>query len=442
MLLPLLALPFPSPLANLLVQGWLSIFCGLVVYFLLARYLCRTPVWPLGAAIGCAQMLIVSPSGVRFDWLVAQNQYAVSLTLLVTALLIKLQIHGRVRPWRFGMAVLLAIVANWVNFTASLTLLPLTVFLGLATAKSGGKDVSGPGLFRIVAQNSHAKDVVLVLFGALSGWLMLHVVKHHTIPLGFQPTGMWLKAWTQSATSIRETLGSQPAWKVAFCLAVVSLGAALLRKRVSWNWAVVVCLMGAALIWFLLASLPIWVQLNLFLIRYFLPGLFFVSAALGIAIADPISDWSAQRRARFIPVVCVLALLSTAWWRYGTGTPSGVRQDLIEKYGAQTEDILRSGANLVAGQYWAIWPEVFDANLILYERGEHRQVYGLSDRSGPTRKYWSAIPLTHLRVAVPADQVPDGQRWLNVYGLPLTKLAPWGSVDLFEYTATVRAAGR
>src|ERR1700685_700914 len=83
MLLPLLALPFHDPFVNLLIQGWMSIFSALASYFLLARYLCRTAVWPLAATLGSAGLLALSPPRVRFDWLIAQNQYGVSLLLLL-----------------------------------------------------------------------------------------------------------------------------------------------------------------------------------------------------------------------------------------------------------------------------------------------------------------------------------------------------------------------
>jgi hypothetical protein len=78
------------------------------------------------------------------------------------------------------------------------------------------------------------------------------------------------------------------------------------------------------------------------------------------------------------------------------------------------EKVVESGVEFVAGDYWRLWPVVFKANLILYERGESRRVWGLGCRAGPTRHRWEldrrggTAVVAHLaRPLGPSDQKLD-----------------------------------
>src|SRR5437868_1336805 len=58
MLVPLLALPFRHPLANLLVQDFLMIFAGLAAIGLLVRFFVRSQAWFAAACLSCLVFLV------------------------------------------------------------------------------------------------------------------------------------------------------------------------------------------------------------------------------------------------------------------------------------------------------------------------------------------------------------------------------------------------
>src|SRR5260370_33647270 len=70
MLFALIALPFKEPLANLLVQDALDVFCGLAAFFLLARYMLRDATYPAVAAMGAAAFVALTPIPYRYEFFV------------------------------------------------------------------------------------------------------------------------------------------------------------------------------------------------------------------------------------------------------------------------------------------------------------------------------------------------------------------------------------
>ena len=103
----------------------------------------------------------------------------------------------------------------------------------------------------------------------------------------------------------------------------------------------------------------------------------------------------------------------------GFGLPSltGVRQDIDRQFGQRTPELLAANCTHIAGNYWDVWPAMFHANLVLYERRETRVLWGLSNRSLATKALWSQVPLEKVRVGVPLhDQEADG--YLKAYQFP------------------------
>jgi hypothetical protein len=97
---------------------------------------------------------------------------------------------------------------------------------------------------------------------------------------------------------------------------------------------------------------------------------------------------------------------------------SGVRAQLDRELGGRTADILESRCDYVAGDYWRVWPAVFHANLVLYERNECRTVWGITDRSDATRHLWPHIPLQDLRVAIPVGGEERAPEFLAAFEFP------------------------
>jgi hypothetical protein len=84
-----------------------------------------------------------------------------------------------------------------------------------------------------------------------------------------------------------------------------------------------------------------------------------------------------------LPLNAVILLIA-AVYSYGFPSSGTVRSDIDQRFGTATQEILDAQADLVAGDYWKVWPAVFHANLVLYERGKHKTIFGLTNRSLPT----------------------------------------------------------
>ena len=135
---------------------------------------------------------------------------------------------------------------------------------------------------------------------------------------------------------------------------------------------------------------------------------------------------------RWLAGVSVTALLCVATGLYGLPSPARARAEVDHALGARTANILTSGATHVLGDYWAVWPSVFHANLTLYEQKSDRRIWGISHRSWATHDQWAATPATQMRFAVPkGDLLWD--HWRQEYALPrLIQVEALPTVDIYQ----------
>jgi hypothetical protein len=77
--------------------------------------------------------------------------------------------------------------------------------------------------------------------------------------------------------------------------------------------------------------------------------------------------------------------------------------------------VLAAGCTHLAGNYWTVWKTVFHANLTLYERGEHRNVWGVTFRGQPASELWIHKPQEERCVCIPVGD-PYGDNWLLSFG--------------------------
>jgi hypothetical protein len=113
-----------------------------------------------------------------------------------------------------------------------------------------------------------------------------------------------------------------------------------------------------------------------------------------------------------------------------------VRADLDRVAGSHTADVLAARCDLVAGDYWSVWPAVFHATLSLRARGEARRVWGVTHRTNPTVAQWSGLPRTGLRICRPTGQDAEGERWLRAFHLwPVRVVERRATVDVLAVAA-------
>jgi hypothetical protein len=425
MLIPLLARPVANPFANLLLQGFLNVSCGLAAFFFLARYLMPGPAYPLVGALGAAAFLTLTPAPYRFDYLMDAN-YGLWLVLGLGGLIVAGPgAGGRASSWgRRLTALLLLVLAHWIYRATALYLGTLVAFQALFTpglprdavrilrdrsqtarARAGRFARSGPG-----------QALLLLLAGYLAGRELTRLARHHTTVFAGEPIADWPAAWAKLVAHTAAAL-APGAWpKVLVTAAVLVVAAGLVRGRgalAAIPWRDALALAATALMVALFMGTRRWLKLNKYEPRYLLPSALLVQAALLLVIVAPFGHVLAARR-RILPPLAALLLFVSVVWAYGTPSIRRVRADL-DRLGTLTPDVLASGCRFIAGDYWTVWKTVFHVNLTLYERGRDRQVWGITFRGQPTAELWRQTPQEARCVCIPAND-PYGDNWLLSFG--------------------------
>ena len=433
MLFPLLAMPFRNPLTNLLVQMGLSTFAALVSMCLLARYTLPRGLWQLAALLSAAGFLALAPEGMRFEILAVQP-YGLSFALALGGLSLLEHPHGWQSRWRVATALALLLLAYWVNFSIAL-LCPALVLLRWCIQASGAARPAAPaGLpppslgqrlgqpYVRLVQSDVGRVLVLLAIATAAG-LALAFRALGGPRLLFTPPQEWPLAWVGFAESAWHTFTSRE-WLV-FQLTTPLVAAALLSRLPRLREAARPALYAGfalALVALLYAGVvagTAHAKRNGYAYRYLIPSLLLLqsaSAAVAVSPLGPVLQRQA-RGARWLTPAGMLGLWVAAIIGFGLPSLTGVRQDIDRQLGQHTAELLAANCTHIAGNYWDVWPAMFHANLVLYERGETRVLWGLSYRSSATQALWSQIPLDKVRVGVPLhDTEADG--YLKAYHFP------------------------
>ncbi|HSN93287.1 MAG TPA: hypothetical protein VLS93_18800, partial [Anaeromyxobacteraceae bacterium] len=151
-------------------------------------------------------------------------------------------------------------------------------------------------------------------------------------------------------------------------------------------------------------------------------------------LAEPIGRLARTARPALAAAVALVPIAALA----ASGAPSlaRVRADLDAVAGRHTEDVLAGGCNLVAGDYWSVWPAVWHATLVARERGLERRFWGIAHRTNPTVAQWSALPRDSLRICRPRGEEVQAEKWLRAYHLwPVREVERRGTVDVLAVEA-------
>ena len=88
------------------------------------------------------------------------------------------------------------------------------------------------------------------------------------------------------------------------------------------------------------------------------------------------------------PLLAGIGLLALIVAVHRPAHTNELKGTLNQRFGEMTSDILSSGATVVAGNYWTVWPAVFHANMARYRLTGRSDVFGLTSRSRPTMHAW------------------------------------------------------
>jgi hypothetical protein len=418
MLVPLLAVPLKNPLHNLVVQGWLVLFATFAVFFLLARYVVRTAVWPVAGAVAAMLYLLLSSPSWRFVATFGQPHYPEALALGLGALLLaERRADGTIAWFRLPAALLLMILAHWTNSATTVILGPLVVLRGLlCRPELPARRLRGfwRACWRAVG-GSETLVALAVLGAGAAGSLTFHLLvpaNSDPVDQGFLAPAQWPGAWQELASLT---------WLLAFdyhqgwYFAVAGMAGLWLLLRAVRRGAgpclrAFLALVVAGSGYGLCMGTLQWVAANRFHPKYWIPVFFFVEVALGIAVAALPAAALTVRGRRAACLACVpLAFLAAAG---AVGWPSRgrLRACLDEvphsvPLRQRTAELLESRITHVVGSYGSAWVSVFHANLVLHERGEDRTIWGVSGRCTSTWDLWGRTPLEDLRIATLTDKL-------------------------------------
>jgi hypothetical protein len=446
MLVPLLALPVRDPLWNLLLQRALTAFAGLSALVLLARHSLAGRDWPLAGLLSAGSLLVLAPAPWLFEYLVSQP-YGLSAALALAGLALaepapRAEGAARSRAVRAAAglramaALLLVVAAHWVNAVAGV------VLLGLAAARAAAdllERPSPPGM-----RGRLLREVALLGAGLAAGHLFLRLYPLLTgrrlrLAMGTLPVERWPEAWT---SFFGLAWHDERGWGLTLAAAAAAGLALLLTRPLRPHLAGALvragALLAAALGYALFTGALEWVEANAFHWRYLAPSAVLVHLAAVSLLAEPLA-----RLPRLAPAAgaAALALLPVAAIvTYGAPSLRGVRADLDAATGARTEDVLAAGCDLVAGDYWSVWPTVWHAALVARERGLDRRVYGLTHRANPTAPFWKGRAPESLRICRPTGEEEHAERWLRAFHLwPVRGAGRQGTVDVLVPVAREEA---
>jgi hypothetical protein len=422
MLVPLLTTWIQHPLVNLLVQDGLTTFAWLTATVLLARYLLPNRIYALVAMLGIVALLLWAPPWQCFLLLV-NTCYGVALALGLTGLLLLDRAGASLSPRRILLASLLLVLSHWVYCAVTLVLAPLLI----ARASLARPKDTNPGVVR---------SLTLVVAACMVGLLLTRLAPAAHTAFHLLPVGEWPTGWIALARHFW-TAFAPDGWPIGLGLAGIAglvvgwLAGA--RAGVAPACRAALALVAAGLPNALFMGTQEHARLNNFDVRYLFPSLFVWQGALAVLTIGPCSAFLRGRLLRVLHALAVAALFLAVAQSYGWPGLARVRADLDKTLGDRTVDVLAGNCTHILGRYWQVWATVYHANLVLYERGENRRVWGVAERCAPTRWQWRPAADRELRVAVAVDGEPQAGYFLAHYGFPALALVERrGTVWVFE----------
>ena len=358
MLVPLLVMPIHHPLANLLVQGWVMTVAALLAPFLVARHL-GSPHWFAVGALANALIVFFLSRYLQFAWLVAQP-YALSITLATLGVAAA---ERATIPGSLAAAVLM-LLAHWINLGICILVFPLLLVRGRASVRG----------------------LLVAVVGLAGGAAMQTLGVPQTIE-GLVAAPDWPHAWFMLVKTMSSQVAHPVGWR---SLLPPRLPGQSVRFEPDQRRP---CgrserLLSSAVLYWLAVGTFRHVQASDYLARYVLPSvvLFAVSIAIGlIALVD--QSW----KPAVVASIAAAALTIAAVASYGVPSVGRLRRTIDREFGAMTPYVETTGATVIVGDYWTVWPAVFHANLASYGQAGRHVVFGLSYRSDATNPLWWSL---------------------------------------------------
>ncbi len=436
MLLPLLTSPINNPLLNLLLQNLASALTGLSAPFLLAWYLFgRSWAVCIGGLVALA-FIGGYPPFLLYEYIGLGQCYGLAAGLAYAGLCLFPTLPNMPARslTRYLSSALCLLAGFWVTPTLAFHLLPLIALkrlLGLSAPVSAANDTSAalPLTLKSIPRDADMRRIALVLGCFAASYVITRVSPYHggyaLLPL--------TQALDNGAAVLRHFFHDKIGppglvWTVA-CLSIIGAGFWLFpwdRRRAAWL-AKFTLVIGAAVAGeLLMVSSSAWVQLNDSDGRYLLLSrtllLIWPATLLTAGILRQAPGWRQALQGALLT-----ALIATTLLRYGLPSVDKARAGLEQATGRYGQALLTQGCTHVAGDYWTVWPAVFNARWRAWERNQPGQVWGVSERAHNTSQLWSAMPFDRMRICGVRDDASyaDYVRGMGVVKARQIEAAPF-----------------
>lgn len=413
MLLPLLALPFENPFHNLLVQVWLRSVAMILSFFLLARVVLPRPEWP---AVGAAALgLFLLAKSVAHQGYLQTQPYFQAMVLALGGVLL-FDRDGRARI----LGGLLIALAFWISPGTLFWLLPLLWLRRVLGLEPGWPE---PRFWPSRDDLRRRRGFSLfLLIGACFAASLTASAAYALLAYGGTDLGIGRVAdwpWTWHCLSEKSVQYLSPRWCILVGLALASAAALTMvgRRRGALAFSAGLCLLGAAATELVILGTSGWVQREYCDFRFLTSGLVAAIVAGPALLLPLLLEGKPAGWYRTANLLALGALLPVLLLRFGPPSVARARTALDAGPGRHSAEIVTSGSTHVLGNFWRVWPAVLHANLLLFERGEGRRVWGISHRSQPTRDLWQPADWSQARFAVLGADA-EVERYRLRYGIP------------------------
>ncbi len=242
-------------------------------------------------------------------------------------------------------------------------------------------------------------------------------------PGGFSAASEWTHGWVQLFRT-SDTVVAHPGVVIALFIAGVIAAVALIQRRNWTSLAAPGALLGVAAAHWIAVGMSEWVRMNLYYPRYVFPSAMVSSVALALLVAR-----AAPLRTSIVPMMISVALCASTVATFGVPSWQRLNDGLDARFGALTPEVVHSHVDVIAGEYWSVWPAVFHANLESYRAGRSTAVFGLTYRSEATNGLWTPKQTRTIVGARPSDD--DAAKYANRAGIELVPLEHRPTLDLF-----------
>lgn len=413
-LLPLLSLPLDSPFANLLFQVGLRLLAITSSFFLLARTVVPRLYWP---AVGALTLVLwIGAKDLKAHAFVQMQPYGQAIALSLAGVML---LEGKGR-WRALAGLVLLGMGFWVSATTLFWLFPLVWIRGSM------KDRERWSLF----PRGKTWLVLASLAAAFSlSMLLCWTWKYKATAFGAARPEVWPEAW--STLLSRSVNYLSPAVVVAgVCLLLV----AARRSRLALSAGL--CLVVMAFADLGVMGLTEWAAVNRWSLRYVTVELLALGMLAPALLLILLLEGRPAQWQRTANALMLILLLAVATLRYGAPSMSRARASL-DVFGTATDEIAESGATHLLGGYWRVWPAVFHANMVRWERGEKTPIWGITVRSVPTDPLWRPKDWSGARIAVLKGNERAAEDIRRAAAIPsLYRAEDLGGVRIYKSTPT------